>query len=434
MKTLLIRAEDKNRWERRAPIIPADLADVIETTGARAFVEVSDKRFFPEAEYVNSGAETCDSMAPGDVIFGVKEIPVEKILPEKAYVFFSHTIKGQKDNMPLLKKIMESHATLIDYEKITDGKNRRLVYFGPFAGDAGAIDLLSLMGEYWSHKGIETPFSDGLRAHQYRSVAAAQEQLTAIGKRIQKEGLPPQISPLTIGILGYGNVSKGAQKIFNCLPAETIAPKKVQNLLQKKKGNNRTVYLTIFKERDLVQRVDGSPFDLQDYYDHPERYESCFEGFLPYFTLLVNAVYWEKHYPRFITWAGLKTLFKNTPSPRLCGIADITCDTNGSVECNTHSTNTSAPAYRIDPLTGTWSDGHRGEGVVLLAVDNLPCELPNDSSAFFSNQLKPFIPNLLGAEYTSTLENSGLCTELKKAVIVYNGRLTDDYTYLKQYL
>jgi len=143
MKTILIRAEDKNRWERRAPIVPADLAEVIRETGAHAFVERSDKRFFQQAEYEAAGAAPCDSMAPGDVIFGVKEIPVEKILEKKTYVFFSHTIKGQEGNMDLLRKIMDSHATLIDYEKITDAKDRRLVYFGPFAGDAGAIDILS---------------------------------------------------------------------------------------------------------------------------------------------------------------------------------------------------------------------------------------------------------------------------------------------------
>lgn len=434
MKTLLIRAEDKNRWERRAPIVPADLADVIKETGAKAFVEASDKRFFKEAEYVASGAVTCDTMEVGDVIFGVKEIPVEKILPKKTYVFFSHTIKGQKGNMGMLRKIMDSGSTLIDYEKITDCNDRRLIYFGPFAGDAGAIDILSLMGEYWSHKGIKTPFSDCLRAHQYDSVAAARKQLSTIGKRIGNEGLPTEISPLTIGILGYGNVSKGAQKIFNCLPAQYVAPEDISKLLQNGKGNNRTIYLTVFKEKDLVRRADGSPFDLQDYYNHPEHYESRFDRFLPYFTLLVNAVYWENRYPRFVTWQGLKKLFETTPSPKLCGIADISCDTNGSIECNTHSTDSSNPAYRIDPVKGTWSDGHKGDGIVVLAVDNLPCELPNDSSRFFSSQLKPFIPDLLKADYSTALETSGLPSELKKAVIVYNGRLTEEYTYLKEYL
>jgi saccharopine dehydrogenase (NAD+, L-lysine-forming) len=169
-KTLLIRAEDKNRWERRAPIVPTDLADILEATGARAFVEVSDKRFFGMDQYAAAGAASCEGMADGEVILGVKEIPVEKILDNKTYLFFSHTIKGQKDNMPLLQRIIDSGSTLIDYEKITDDQGRRLIYFGPYAGDAGAIDILSLMGEHWADKGIDTPFAAVRRAHQYDSV------------------------------------------------------------------------------------------------------------------------------------------------------------------------------------------------------------------------------------------------------------------------
>jgi hypothetical protein len=164
-KTLLIRAEDKNRWERRAPIVPTDLADILEATGARAFVEVSDKRFFGMDQYAAAGAASCEGMADGEVILGVKEIPVEKILDNKTYLFFSHTIKGQKDNMPLLQRIIDSGSTLIDYEKITDDQGRRLIYFGPYAGDAGAIDILSLMGEHWADKGIDTPFAVVRRAH-----------------------------------------------------------------------------------------------------------------------------------------------------------------------------------------------------------------------------------------------------------------------------
>ena len=147
MKTLLIRAEDKNRWERRAPVVPADLEKILSDTGAKAFVEKSDKRFFSEDQYTAAGAVGCEGMADGDVIIGVKEIPLEKLLADKTYLFFSHTIKGQSDNMPLLQKIIDSGSTLIDYEKITDEKGRRLIYFGPYAGDAGAIDILSLMGE-----------------------------------------------------------------------------------------------------------------------------------------------------------------------------------------------------------------------------------------------------------------------------------------------
>jgi alpha-aminoadipic semialdehyde synthase len=208
LKTLLIRAKDKNRWERRTPIVPEDLSTVVKATGARALVERSDIRFFNQSQYEAAGAIICDGMSDGEVIFGVKEIPVEKILNNKIYLFFSHTVKGQKANMPLLKKIIDSGSTLIDYEKIADANDRRLIYFGPFAGHAGAIDLLSLMGEYWGAKAVSTPLAKVKRAHQYDSVESARRHLRQIGDGIRKNGLPPSLCPFTIGILGYGNVSQ----------------------------------------------------------------------------------------------------------------------------------------------------------------------------------------------------------------------------------
>ena len=435
MKTLLIRAEDKNRWERRAPIVPDDLAEVIKATGTHALVERSDKRFFNQSLYESAGATFCDDMSDGDVIFGVKEIPVEKILNDKTYLFFSHTIKGQKANMPLLQKIIDSGSTLIDYERITDASDRRLIYFGPFAGDAGAIDILSLMGEHWAAKGIDNPFSAVKRAHQYDSVASARQHIRDIGDGIRKTGLPPSLCPVTIGILGYGNVSKGAQQVFDCLPVERVAPDAIDDFSKQNGGNRHSVYVTVFEERDLVTPIDAvKTFDLQEYYNHPERYQSRFERFLPNYTLLVNAVYWEKRYPRFVTWEGLKRLVESTKTPKLCGIADISCDTHGSIECNVKSTDSDMPAYRVDPLSKTVSDGHLGSGIVLLAVDNLPCELPNDSSTFFSNQLKPFLPALLEADYHTILEDSGLPPELERATIVYNGKLTEQYAYLAKHL
>ena len=435
MKRLLIRAEDKNRWERRAPIVPAGLADILKSTGARAFVEKSDKRFFGEDKYADAGAVGCEGMADGDVILGIKEIPIEKLLEDKTYLFFSHTIKGQSDNMPMLQRIIDGKSTLIDYERIADRHDRRLIYFGPFAGHAGAIDILSLMGEHWTVKGIDTPLAAVRRAHQYDSVEAARQHLADIGRQIRDDGLPPQLSPFTVGILGYGNVSQGAQQILDCLPTERIAADEINAFVGEGRGNRHTVYVTVFKEQDLVKPVAvGAAFDLQEYFDHPERYESRFEQFLASFTLLVNAVYWEMRYPRFVTWAGLKRLAENAPTLKLSGIADISCDTFGSIECNVKPTDSDMPAYRVDPVAKTTHDGHRGEGIVLLAVDNLPCELPKDSSSFFSNQLKPFVPGLLSADYGGTLEDSGLPPEIQRAVIVYNGKLTRAYDYLNAHL
>jgi saccharopine dehydrogenase (NAD+, L-lysine-forming) len=433
MNTFLIRAEDKNIWERRAPIVPGDLADIVKQTGASAFIQSCEKRYFKSAEYQEAGAVVCDDMAPAKVIFGVKEIPEEKILDDKVYVIFSHTIKGQKSGMPLLKRIMASGSTLIDYEKITDAENRRLVYFGRYAGDAGAIDILSLMGEHWQHHGLETPFVQVRRAHQYDSVDAAKAHLQSIGETIRTVGLPAKLSPMVIGILGYGNVAGGVQQILACLPHKQVAAAQLAQLNREKAGDSRTVYVCVFKEKDLVQRKDGAAFDLQDYFDHPEGYESRFSPYLAHITILVNAVYWEPRYPRFVTWENLKQVVASG-TPKLCGIADITCDTHGSIECNERSTDSSMPAYLCDPVKRTTTDGHTGDGIVLLAVDNLPCELPYDASTFFSRQLKVHAASIVAANYQEPLEASGLSPEVQKAVIVYNGKLTPPYAYLKTVL
>ncbi len=434
MKSLLIRAEDKNRWERRAPITPDDARQIIERTGAQVYVQQSAKRWFNEDAYQQAGARICADMTPGDVILGVKEIPLEKIVDQRTYLFFSHTIKGQKDNMPLLKRMIDGKCTLIDYEKIVDAQQRRLVYFGRYAGDAGAIDILSLMGEYWQHQGIDTPLKQVRRAHQYESVEAAKAHISQIGDEIRRQGMPAPLSPLVIGILGYGNVAGGAQQILDGLPTVYLEPDQLSGLGRTLTADPHQVYVVVFKEKDMVCATNGRDFDLQHYYAHPEAYEGNFDRFLPHLTLIVNAVYWESRYPRFVTWDALKTLFGDAPTPKLCGIADITCDVGGSIECNVKATDSDMPAYRVDPLTRQVQDGHVGSGVVVLAVDNLPCELPRDASTFFSSRLAPLLDGILAADLDAPFDQVKLADEIRKAVIVHNGQLTPDYQYLAAHL
>ncbi|MBN1155375.1 hypothetical protein JXB12_10705 [candidate division KSB1 bacterium] len=432
MHKLLIRAEDKNIYERRTPLTPDDLREIIEKTGAQAYVQRSDKRFFPENLYEKVGAHICDDMTPGEIILGIKEIPVEKLQPNKIYVFFSHTIKGQPANMPMLKKIMSLKSTLIDYEKIIDVNGRRSVYFGPYAGDAGAINILWLMGKYWKHCGINTPFSQLKQAIEYSSVQDAKNHLQLLSHDIKKQGIPSELSPLVFGLLGYGNVSKGVQNILDVLPIKRVAPAELPSLTRSEQTRHE-VYLCVFKENDLVRKTDGGDFNLQEYYSNPETYQSQFDQYLPHISILLNAIYWENKYPRFVTWDSLKQCY-TAGHTKLEGIADITCDVNGSIECNVKTTNSGDPAYLCDPYTRSITDGYKGKGIVMLAIDNLPCELPNDSSTFFSNQLKPFMPDLLQADFSKSLDQSALSPELQNAVIVHNGELTPKYRYLEKYV
>ena len=432
MKRLLIRAEDKNIWERRAPLVPADIQSLINKTGCEVNVEKSNKRFFMESDYLIAGAKLTTSMETGDVIFGVKEIPVNKILDNKVYAFFSHTIKRQSENMYMLKKIIEGGSTLIDYEKITDAQNRRQVYFGNFAGDAGAINIFWLMGEYWQHKGIDTPFIECKQTLNYFSVEEAKEHFRKIGDKIKRDGLSQSIRPLVVAVLGYGNVSNGVQSILNCMPVIQVEPYELKSLTENSKTDSKHIYMAVFKEKDLVKSKSGEPFKLQEYYNQPQKYEANFSKYLSYISIIINATFWDQRYTRFVTWDALRELFETQTNPKLHGIADITCDVNGSIECNIKTTNSGMPAYLVDPLTRNIHDGHKGNGMVLLAVDNLPAELPNDASVFFSGQLRKYVVNILQADYNTSLDQSGLHPDVKNAVIVYNGKLTSNYEYLQE--
>lgn len=434
MKSLLIRAEDKNIWERRSTIVPHDLAEIMKQVPIKAFIETSQKRFFSADEFQAAGASPCSGMESGDVIFGVKEIPEEKILKDKVYLYFSHTIKGQSENMSMLKRIMDSGSTLIDYEKITDAEGRRKVFFGPYAGDAGAIDILWLLGEAWQEQGLKTIFSEVRQALNYESVADAREKLRRVGRKLSEQPFPGEIGPVVFAVLGYGNVSKGAQQILQCFPHEYIEPEALAEFYEAGTARNDRIYICVFKEQHLAERRDGVDFDLQDYYSHPEQYRGSFEPFLKYITVLINATYWEKRYPKFVTWDALQRLSANGAALKLRAIADITCDVNGSVECNVKSTDSGMPAYRVLPEKRMTEDGHIGPGIVLLAVDNLPAELPKDASEFFSKHLKPYVPGIMQADYSRPLEESGLPEEIKRAVIVYNGKLTPGFQYLQEFL
>ena len=179
---------------------------------------------------------------------------------------------------------------------------------------------------------------------------------------------------------------------------------------------------------------NDTSFDLQDYYMHPERYRSVFEQYLPHLTILMNCIYWDARYPRFVTKAFLKKLFNEKEKPRLRVIGDISCDINGAVECNVKTTEPDNPVYTYNPFTDEIKDGYKGEGVTILAVDNLPCELPRESSTSFSESLWRFIPDIVQADYSADFENLNLPQEIKNAVIVYKGRLTPNYQYIAKYL
>ncbi|MCJ7679622.1 MAG: hypothetical protein MUP70_02755, partial [Candidatus Aminicenantes bacterium] len=315
-RCLGVRREDKNKWERRVPLVPGHIKE-LSKKGICFVVQPSPIRIFEDEEYRSAGARISEDLSDCDVILAVKEIPLDLIRRNTAYLFFSHTIKGQPQNMPLLKKMMEKKTTLIDYERIVDEKNRRLLFFGTQAGQAGMIETLHALGQRFRKTAGPNVFESIRQPYTNESLVEAREQIEEVGRLIHRKGLGEFPTPLVVGFSGYGRVSLGAQEIFNLLPHEEIEPRDLSDLAKIRKQTQHGLFKVVFEEKNLVEPVSDNPFDLQDYYDRPEGYRSVFEQYLPYLTVLVNCIYWAPRYPRFVTRKALQELWQKEKRPRL---------------------------------------------------------------------------------------------------------------------
>ncbi len=434
MNRIAIRREDKNKWERRAPLTPVQVTKLVEH-GLDVSVQSSSIRAFADDEYFKAGAAVLDDISEADVVLAIKEIPIELLEAGKTYLFFSHTIKGQPHNMPLLKRLLELNCQLIDYERVIDGQNRRLIFFGEHAGLAGMIDTLHVLGQRLAWEGIDTPLAAIKPTYEYADFPAAQNAIRAVGQRILEEGLPVELLPFVIGIAGYGNVSRGAQAILDLLPIREITPTELASLAETDNIYRNFVYKVIFKEEDTVEpAADGQPFVLAGFFEHPIRYRSKFSPYLTHLSVLVNCIYWDTPYPRLLTKETARRLYQADSPPRLRVIGDISCDIEGAIEPTVKATSPDNPAYVWDPATDTALDGVAGDGPVIMAVDNLPCELPIEASTSFGEALLPFLPALAACDFSVDFEACDLPPELKRAAIVYQGELTPDYRYLGQFI
>ncbi len=416
------------------PITPAKVKELRERHGIEFFVQPSPVRVFRGEEFEHAGAHVQEDLSPAGVVFGVKEIPLEHFLPRKTYVFFAHVIKGQPHNMPMLKRMMGLGCNLIDYEKVTDERGRRLIFFGWHAGVVSVFESLWALGRRLEWEGIASPFAGLRHTFTYDSLAHARADLRAVGERISSVGLPREVSPLIVGVAGYGNVGRGILEALTELPTLEIAPDEVRRIAEDRGASNRVIYRVVFKEEHVVAPNDpAAHFDLQDYFLHPSKYHSTFEVFLPHLSVLMNANYWDERCPRLLPQELASTLYRGHP-PRLRVIGDASCDIRGSIECTVRATEPDDPVYVWDPETGEARMGVAGSGPVILAVDILPSELPREASEYFSEILEPFIPAIAYADYSVPFEELDLPSEIARAVILYHGKLTPDYRYLAPHL
>ncbi|TXT56842.1 MAG: hypothetical protein BAJATHORv1_20439 [Candidatus Thorarchaeota archaeon] len=434
MNILGLRKEEKP-FETRVPVVPAHVAKLVSEQKLDFLVEPSDQRAFGPDEYLVAHAKIEELHgSEASVILGVKEMPIDFFESDKVYIFFSHTIKGQDYNMSMLQKIIDTKSSLLDYECVVDDSGRRLIYFGNWAGFAGMSDTLRVLGERLDYEGIKpNPFKGIKTTLDCRTLDCLRDEFLLLGERIESMGLPETLRPLVVGFAGYGNVSKGAQELFDILPHIQIDPEDLPDL--KSTGKN-VLYKCVFREEHMVEPIDKTAeFKLSDYYQFgSEKYQGVFQNYIPYLTVLMNCIYWSEKYPRLITKDYIRNHWKDA-SRQLRVVGDISCDVEGAIEFTVMTTKPDKPAFTFLIEENRGKLGISGTGPVVMAVDNLPCELPRESSTSFSESLLRFLPTLAKTDFkTDSFETLDLCRELKNAIIVYRGELTPQYKYLEEYL
>jgi alpha-aminoadipic semialdehyde synthase len=422
MAVVGIRREDKSVWERRTPLVPDDVERLV-AGGTEIHVQRSPSRCFPDEEYARAGARLTDDLSGAGVVLAVKEIPARLLERGKAYFFFSHTIKGQAYNMPMLRRLLELECTVLDYELVTDEKGVRTIAFGRHAGLAGAIDTLWALGRRWARRGVRTPLARLKPALDYGSVEGAREEVRRAGREIAEHGLPAEVSPAVIAVTGAGGkVFGGAMEVLDLLPARRVRPEDLARASAAASGPAREVWAVGYGPEHLVEPAQaGGTYSWERYVAHPEEFRARFGRDLPLLTAVSHGIFWAKGYPRFILRDDLAAMWSAPRPPRLELITDVTCDLGGSDEALARIADPGEPAYVYDPVAGKAVEGWDGRGPLVIAVDILPAELPVDASLHFSRCLTPLVPAL--ARGVPDPADVTLPGELRRAVLAHRGRL-----------
>jgi alpha-aminoadipic semialdehyde synthase len=428
-----LRREDKNIWERRVALTP-DAVERLVGQGIQVEVERFDRRCFEDAAYERAGAVVTDDPRGSEIVLGIKEIPLGWFREGGAYFFFSHTIKGQSYNMPMLKEIMDKGCTLMDYERVTNDAGLRLIFFSRHAGRVGMTDSLWTLGERLRVLGHANPLEDVQPAHEYKDLDEVKAAVRKAGERIRSEGMPKEIGPVVIALTGGGNVAAGAREVFDELPFEDVEPDQLDAWLEANGGaRDRVAMVHLLPDHFVKPKDPAKTFDFDHYVANPDEYEADFAKWLPKLTMLVHGVYWDDRYPVLATHEQFAELFTDG-TPKLLAIGDITCDIDGSIQSCVRETEPGDPVYMYDPRRDEHPFGFEGEGIAVMAVGNLPTELPIEASQTFSDALEPFIPRMAEAKLDGALEESDLPPEIQRAVIVWRGELTPPFAHLREFV
>lgn len=390
--------ERKNPPDRRVVFSPNELTKIKQLyPSCTVKVESSDIRIFTDVQYQSMGIEVANDISDCDVLFGVKEVPVDNLIPNKAYFFFSHTIKKQPYNRKLLQAVLEKKIDLYDHETIVDAHNRRLIGFGRYAGIVGTYNAFRAFGikfELFKMPKAETlSGKDALITHLKRLV----------------------LPPLKIVVTGTGKVGNGAKEILDAMKIKEVS---VENYLTK--NFTQAVYTQI-DVLDYNKRKDGQVLDFTDFYNNPTEYVSDFEKFTKVSDIYITGHFYANDAPAILTREMLQA---NDCKIKI--VADISCDVNGPIACTLRSSTIAEPLYGYLPNENNEVDVFHPAAIVVMAVDNLPCELPKDASEGFGEM---FSEHVIPAFFNG--DKDGI---LKRSKMTENGKLTERFSHLQDYV
>ncbi|MGB5418085.1 NAD(P)-dependent oxidoreductase [Algibacter sp.] len=397
MKFAIIK-ERKNPPDRRVVFSPSKLAEAKKQFPEATFkVEASDIRVFPDNQYKAAGFEVTNNVSDGDVMIGVKEVPIDALIPNKKYFFFSHTIKKQPYNRKLLKAILEKNIELYDHETIVNEKGFRLIGFGRYAGIVGAYNGFRAWGLKYNSWSLPK--------------AGPLPNQAALISELHKIKLPN----IKILLTGSGKVANGSQEMLDAMHIKSVS---VPDYLSK--TFSEPVYCKI-DVLDYNKRKDGKVKDNFDFFNNPKDYDSNFMRFAKVTDYFIAGHFYGDGAPYLYTRADVKS-----PDFNIKVVADVSCDVDGPVATTLKASTIADPIYGYDPQTEKEIDYKNDNAITVMAVDNLPCELPKDASEGFGDM---FLKHVIPAFFNNDADGI-----LHRALITKNGKLTEKFSYLQDYV
>ena len=397
MKFAVIQ-ERKSPPDRRVVLDPKSCKNLLSTfPSAELIIESSPIRAFSDMDYSSAGLEVVADVSAAEVLIGVKEVPIEALIPNKSYFFFSHTIKKQPYNRKLLQAILDKNITLYDHETLVNESNHRLIGFGYYAGVVGAYNGLRALGLKLNC--FELP-----KATDLNDRAALNAQLDLL-----------TIPNVKIVLTGSGRVGQGAKEILDHLNIKKVSVDQFIN-----NSFKEAVYVQL-DVLDYCKRKDGTTLGKKDFFNYPEAYQSTFDRFTSVADFFIAGHFYGKGAPAFFTREQAKS-----PRFNLKVVADISCDIDGPVACTIRPSTIDKPIYGYDAETETEVNFSNASAIAVMAVDNLPCELPKDASEGFGHTL---VEKIIPAFFNQ--DASGV---LKRSKMTENGKLTDAFSYLQAYI